>query len=49
MRKILCVVLAFIVCSFSIISYVYAEEEITDLQTQQQELQEQLDNANRTT
>lgn len=44
MRKILCVVLAFLICSFSIISYVQAEE-ITDLQTQQEELQNQINNA----
>lgn len=44
MRKILCVVLAFLICSFSVISYVQAEE-MTDLQTQQQELQNQINNA----
>jgi murein DD-endopeptidase MepM/ murein hydrolase activator NlpD len=44
MRKILCVVLAFLICSFSIISYVQAEE-ITDLQTQQEELQNQINDA----
>lgn len=44
MRKILCVVLAFLICSFSIISCVQAEE-ITDLQTQQQELQNQINDA----
>ena len=44
MRKILCVVLAFIICSFSIFSCVQAEE-MTDLQTQQEELQSQIDNA----
>lgn len=44
MRKILCVVLAFLICSFSIISYVQAEE-MTDLQSQQEELQNQIDNA----
>ena len=44
MRKILCIVLAFVICSFSIISSVYAEE-ITDLQTQQQELQNQINDA----
>lgn len=44
MRKILCIVLTFVVCSFSIISYVNAEE--TDLQTQQQELQNQINDAN---
>lgn len=45
MRKILCIVLAFVICSFSFFSAVKAEE-IDDLQTQQQELQNQLDNAN---
>lgn len=44
MRKILCVVLAFLICSFSIISCVQAEE-MTDLQTQQQELQNQINDA----
>lgn len=44
MRKILCVVLAFLICSFSVISYVQAEE-VTDLQTQQQELQNQINDA----
>lgn len=43
MRKILCIVLTFVVCSFSIISYVNAEE--TDLQTEQQELQNQINDA----
>lgn len=53
MRKILYVCLAFAICNFSVISYVYAEDEavegkheITDLQSQQQELQEQLNEAN---
>lgn len=46
MRKILCVVLAFLICSFSIVPYVQAEEqEITDLQTQQEELQNQINDA----
>lgn len=45
MRKILCVILAFVICSFSIFSYVHAEET-TDLQTEQQELQNQIDEAN---
>ena len=45
MRKILCVILAFVICSFSIFSYVHAEET-TDLQTEQQELQNQIDDAN---
>ncbi len=44
MRKILCIVLAFLICSFSIVSYVRAEE-ITDLQTQQEELQNQINDA----
>ena len=44
MRKILCVVLAFIIGSFSIFSCVQAEE-MTDLQTQQEELQNQITNA----
>ena len=45
MRKILCVVLAFVICcSFSIFSCVQAEEN-TDLKTQQQELQEQINEA----
>ncbi len=44
MRKILCVVLAFLICSFSIISYVQAEE-MTDLQTQQEELKNQINEA----
>ena len=45
MRKILCIVLAFVICSFSIISYVSAEET-TDLQTQQEELQNQIKDTN---
>ena len=45
MRKILCVVLAFVICSFTLFSAVRAEE-IDDLQTQQQELQNQLNDAN---
>ncbi len=44
MRKILCVVLAFLMSSFSIISYVQAEE-MTDLQTKQEELQNQINDA----
>ncbi len=44
MRKILCVVLAFLICSFSINSYVQAEE-MTDLQTRQEELKNQIDEA----
>ena len=51
MRKILCVILSLVVCSFSIISYVYAENDenktlSTDLQTEQEELKQQIDNAN---
>ena len=58
MRKILCIVLAFVICSFSIFSYVHAEDnetntsntnstnnQETDLQTQQQELQNQINEA----
>ena len=45
MRKILCIVLAFIVCSFSMIQFVQAEE-ITDLQTKQKELQNQINDVN---
>lgn len=58
MRKILCIVLAFVICSLSIFSYVQAEEntvntqgtnntnnQVTDLQTQQQELQNQINEA----
>ena len=45
MRKILCIVLAFVICSFTLFSAVRAEE-IDDLQTQQQELQNQLNDAN---
>ena len=57
MRKILCIVLAFVVCSFSINPFVYAEDNETntsntnstnnqtDLHTQQQELQNQINEA----
>ena len=45
MRKILCIVLAFVICNFSLFSVVKAEE-IDDLQNKQQELQNQLDDAN---
>lgn len=44
MRKILCIVLAFLICSFSILSYVQAEE-MSDLQTRQEELQNQINEA----
>lgn len=44
MRKVLCFVLAFLISSFSIVSYVQAEE-LTDLRTQQEELQNQIDDA----
>ena len=51
MRKILCGVLAFVICSFSIITY--AEDEnttnttntannVTDLQTKQEEIKKQI-------
>lgn len=46
MRKILCVVLAFAICSFSIFSYVQAENTATDLQTEREELQNQINDAN---
>lgn len=57
MRKILCIVLAFVVCSFSIIPFVHAEDNEantsntnstnnqTDLHTQQEELQNQINEA----
>ena len=58
MRKILCIVLAFVICSLSVFSYVHAEEnttntqdtnntnnQTTDLQTKQQELQNQINEA----
>ena len=45
MRKILCIVLVFVICSFCMASYVQAEE-MTDLQTEQQELQNQINDAN---
>ena len=52
MRKILCGVLAFVICSFSIITY--AEDEnttnttntannVTDLQTKQEEIKKQIE------
>lgn len=44
MRKILCFVLAFLISCFSIVSYVQAEE-LTDLKTQQEELQNQIEDA----
>ena len=54
MRKILCGVLAFVICSFSIITY--AEDEnttnttntannVTDLQTKQEEIKKQIEDA----
>ena len=43
MRKILCIVLIYIICSFTIISY--AEDEITDLQKEHQTLQNQIQDA----
>lgn len=48
MRKTLCAVLAFVICSFSIVKYVNAEEEnetIPDLQTQRENLQTEINNA----
>ncbi|MCI8383333.1 MAG: peptidoglycan DD-metalloendopeptidase family protein [Clostridia bacterium] len=44
MRKILCVVLAFLISSFSMLTYVRAEE-INDLQTKQEELKNQINEA----
>ena len=46
MRKILCIVLAFGICSFCVFPYVHAEDTATDLQTQREELQNQLNDAN---
>ena len=45
MRKILCIIMAFIICSFCLTPFVKAEE-LTDLQTQQEELQNQINEAN---
>ena len=45
MRRFICSVLAFIICSFSILTYVYAEE-VTDLQTEQERLQNEINDAN---
>ena len=45
MRKILCMVLAFIICSFCIFPYVQAEDTSTDLQAQKEELQNQINDA----
>ena len=43
MRRLLCIVLAFIICSFSIFTYIYAEDsEETKLQDEQKKLQEQI-------
>ena len=46
MRKILCGVLAFVILSFSIFSFVLAENEGTDLQKQREDLQNQINDAN---
>ena len=46
MRKILCGVLAFVILSFSIFSFVLAENEGTDLQQQREDLQSQINDAN---
>ena len=53
MRKILCVVLAFVICSFSILHYVYAEEatnntntnQTTSLQEEREQIQNQINEA----
>ena len=47
MRRVLCTVLALIMCSFNILSCVYAENDVaTDLQTEQEQLQQQINEAN---
>lgn len=46
MRKILCIVLAFTICSFGMFSYVQAEDKTTDLQTEREKLQSQINEAN---
>ncbi len=53
MRKILCIVLAFVISSLSIATYVLADDNETtnntttpDLQTEQQQLQQQIEDAN---
>ncbi len=54
MRKLLITILAFVICSFSIFSYVHAENETnnttntaaTDLQNQRNEIQNQMNEAN---
>ena len=45
MRKILCIVLAFAICSFCVFPYVHAEDTATDLQTQREEIQKQINDA----
>ena len=45
MRRIISIILAFIICSFSILSSVYAEN-VTELQTKQEELQNQINTTN---
>ncbi len=45
MRKVISIILIFILSSFSILSFVYAEN-ITDLQTRQEELKEQITSSN---
>ena len=45
MRKILCIVLTFVICSFSIFSIVQAETETTSLQTEREKLQNQINEA----
>lgn len=45
MRKILCIVLTFVICSFSIFSSVQAETETTSLQTEREKLQNQINEA----
>ena len=46
MRKIICIILILIICSFSVFSSVYAENNMTELQTKQEELQNQINTTN---
>ena len=45
MRKVISIILVFFLSSFSVLSFVYAEN-ITDLQTKQEELQGQITSSN---
>lgn len=49
MRKVLCMILAFVICNFSFVNCVFAEEkqnETNDLETKRNEVQNQIDEAN---